>query len=330
MNPPLPINLSDVQDAAARLDGHVVRTPLLQSPALDAHCAGKVLIKPEVLQHTGSFKFRGALNKLLSLTEQQRACGVLAFSSGNHAQGVACAAQRLGIEATIVMPADAPRIKIQRTREYGARVVLYDRFKDDREAIALGLAGESGAVTIHPFDDPLVMAGQGTAGLEICEQAPAGAIDLLLSPCGGGGLIAGIGTALRAHFPEILIHPVEPIEFNDTARSLAQGLRVGNPPQSRSICDALLSPTPGVLTFAVNRHNRLSGLAVTDEEVKQAIVFAFEHLKLVVEPGGAVALAALLSGKVKLGGRTAAVVLSGGNVDPLSYSQYLSAPTVTA
>lgn len=325
MNQPLPISLSDIQQAAARLAGHVVRTPLLESPALNAHCGGRVLVKPEVLQHTGSFKFRGALNKLLSLNDAQRAAGVLAFSSGNHAQGVACAAQLLGIAATIVMPADAPRIKVQRTREYGARVVLYDRLKDDREAIARALASESGAITIHPFDDPLVMAGQGTAGLEIGEQAPTGTIDLLLSPCGGGGLVAGIGTALLAHSPGLEIHAVEPIAFNDTARSLALGTRVSNPPHSRSICDALLSPTPGVLTFAVNQHNRLSGLAVTDAEVKQAIVFAFEHLKLVVEPGGAVALAALLNGGLKLDGRTAAVVLSGGNVDPQSYADYLNA-----
>jgi threonine dehydratase len=325
MNQPLPLSLSDIHQAAARLAGHVVRTPLLESPALNAHCGGRVLVKPEVLQHTGSFKFRGALNKLLSLNDAQRAAGVLAFSSGNHAQGVARAAQLLGIAATIVMPADAPRIKVQRTREYGARVVLYDRLKDDREAIARALASESGAVTIHPFDDSLVMAGQGTAGLEIGEQAPTGTIDLLLSPCGGGGLIAGIGTALLAYSPELEIHAVEPLAFNDTARSLALGTRVSNPPDSRSICDALLSPTPGALTFAVNQHNRLGGLAVTDAEVKQAIVFAFEHLKLVVEPGGAVALAALLSGRLKLDGRTAAVVLSGGNVDPQSYADYLSA-----
>ena len=323
MDQPLPITLSDIQQAAQRLEGHSVRTPLLESPALNERCGGRVFIKPEVLQRTGSFKFRGAFNKLSSLTAEERQRGVLAFSSGNHAQGVAYAAQLLGVQATIVMPADAPAIKIQRTREYGATVVLYDRYNEDREAIADKLVAESGAVTVKPFDDPLIMAGQGTAGLEITEQAPPGAIDLLLTPCGGGGLIAGVGTALKARYPAIEIYAVEPFEFDDTARSLASGERLSNPAHARSICDALLSPTPGVLTFAVNRLNLAGALGVTDDEAIQAMAFAFEHLKLVVEPGGAVALAALLAGKVDLAGRTAAVVLSGGNVDPRSYAQYL-------
>lgn len=325
MNPPLPISFNDIQLAARRLEGHVVRTPLLESNVLNERCGGRVFIKPEVLQQTGSFKLRGALNKLLSLTEQERQSGVLAFSSGNHAQGVAYAARLLGVQATIVMPADAPAIKIQRTREYGAQVVLYDRLKEDREAIARELAGDSGAVTIKPFDDPYVMAGQGTVGLEICEQLGAVTLDVALAPCGGGGLIAGVGTALKAHFADIQIYAVEPAGFDDTVRSLAEGARVSNPADSRSICDALLSPAPGVLTFAVNLHNGIGAVSVSDAEVRQAVRFAFEHLKLVVEPGGAVALAALLTGKVTLDGRTAAVVLSGGNVDPLSYAQCLEA-----
>ena len=322
MNLPLPISLSDIQQAAERLEGHAVRTPLLECDALNALCGGRVLIKAEVLQRTGSFKFRGAFNKLLSLDSQERQRGVLAFSSGNHAQGVACAARMLGVQATIVMPADAPQIKILRTREYGARVVLYDRYKDDREAIAAQLASESGAITVKPFDDPLIMAGQGTAGLEITQQTDA-PLDLLLTPCGGGGLIAGVGTAVKAYYPSVEIYAVEPLEFDDTARSLALGERVENSPHARSICDALLSPTPGELTFAVNRQLLAGALSVSDADARQAMAFAFEHLKLVVEPGGAVALAALLAGKVRLEGRTAALVLSGGNVDPLDFARYL-------
>lgn len=322
MTLPLPISLSDIQQAAERLEGHAVRTPLLECDALNALCGGRVLIKAEVLQRTGSFKFRGAFNKLLSLDSQERQRGVLAFSSGNHAQGVACAARMLGVQATIVMPADAPQIKILRTREYGARVVLYDRYKDDREAIAAQLASESGAITVKPFDDPLIMAGQGTAGLEITQQTDA-PLDLLLTPCGGGGLIAGVGTAVKAYYPSVEIYAVEPLEFDDTARSLALGERVENSPHARSICDALLSPTPGELTFAVNRQLLAGALSVSDAHARQAMAFAFEHLKLVVEPGGAVALAALLAGKVRLEGRTAALVLSGGNVDPLDFARYL-------
>ena len=322
MTLPLPISLSDIQQAAERLEGHAVRTPLLECDALNALCGGRVLIKAEVLQRTGSFKFRGAFNKLLSLDSQERQRGVLAFSSGNHAQGVACAARMLGVQATIVMPADAPQIKILRTREYGARVVLYDRYKDDREAIAAQLASESGAITVKPFDDPLIMAGQGTAGLEITQQTDA-PLDLLLTPCGGGGLIAGVGTAVKAYYPSVEIYAVEPLEFDDTARSLALGERVENSPHARSICDALLSPTPGELTFAVNRQLLAGALSVSDADARQAMAFAFEHLKLVVEPGGAVALAALLAGKVRLEGRTAALVLSGGNVDPLDFARYL-------
>jgi threonine dehydratase len=319
------VTLADIELAAQRLDGHAVRTPLLESAALNERCDGRVLIKPEVLQLTGSFKFRGAFNKLSSLSLEQRQRGVLAFSSGNHAQGVAYAARLLKIQATILMPADAPRIKIQRTREYGARVVLFDRYTEDREAIAAQLASASGAVTVKPFDDPLIMAGQGTAGLEIVEQADQAPIDVLLAPCAGGGLIAGLGTALKAYYPDVHVYAVEPRDFDDTARSLAEGERVSNSSEARSICDALLSPMPGELTFAVNRRQLSGALGVSDDEARQAMAFAFEHLKLVVEPGGAVALAALLSGKLALGGRTAAVVLSGGNVDPLSFAQMLQA-----
>jgi threonine dehydratase len=319
------VTLADIELAAQRLDGHAIRTPLLESAVLNERCGARVLIKPEVLQLTGSFKFRGAFNKLSSLTLEQRQRGVLAFSSGNHAQGVAYAARLLGLQATILMPADAPQIKIQRTREYGARVVLFDRYTEDREAIATRLASESGAVTVKPFDDPLIMAGQGTAGLEIVQQAGEQRIDVLLSPCGGGGLIAGLGAALKAHHPDIEVYAVEPRDFDDTARSLAQGVRVGNPSEARSICDSLLSPMPGELTFAVNSRQLTGALGVSDDEARQAMAFAFEHLKLVVEPGGAVALAALLSGKLALEGRTAAVVLSGGNVDPHSFAQILQA-----
>jgi threonine dehydratase len=323
---PLP-SIAEIRAAAARLAAVAVRTPLLRSPALDRLAGGTVLIKPETLQRTGSFKFRGAYNKISRLTADARARGVVAFSSGNHAQGVAAAAQLMGAPATIVMPSDAPAIKIENTRGYGATVVLYDRHGQDREAMARDIAGRTGATLVPPYDDPDIIAGQGTVGLELMEQAEALGLkpDLALAPCSGGGLMAGIATAVKALSPATLLMTAEPEGFEDMARSLASGRRERNEPGRRSLCDALMSPTPGVLTFRINRELASGGVAASDAEVQRAMAFAFRELKLVVEPGGAVPLAALLAGKVEAAGRTVALVLSGGNVDRAVFCAALDA-----
>jgi len=309
--------LADVRAAAARLAGHARRTPLLAGTPLDELAGGRVLLKLETLQHTGSFKFRGAYNRLAQLDAAQRAAGVVAFSSGNHAQGVAAAARLLGIRATIVMPADAPRVKMLNTLALGAEVIEYDRLRESREAIAARLAAERGAVLVPSFDDPHVIAGQGTAGLEIVEQAAeAGvALDDVLVCASGGGLVAGIALAVQGLSPATRVWTVEPEGHDDHRRSLAAGRRVANDPGTRSFCDALLAPEPGVLTFEINRRRLAGGLAVSDAEVRAAIAYAARTLKLVVEPGGAVALAAVLCGRFAAHGRSVAVVLSGGNID---------------
>jgi threonine dehydratase len=320
------LSLQDIRAAASRIAPYTVRTPLLTSPALDAACVARVLIKPEVLQRTGSFKMRGAMSRLSLLTVEERNRGVVAFSSGNHAQAVAYAARLLDAPAVIVMPADAPALKIANTRGYGAEVVLYDRYTEDREAIGRSLASERGLTLVPPFDDPHVMAGQGTAGLEIAEDAAAMylKIDAALICCSGGGLAAGMATALTALHPGIQVYAVEPDGFDDTARSLKAGERVANMAGAKSICDALLVDRPGELTFAVNRKLLAGAVSVSDAEVRAAMRFAFEHLKLVVEPGGTAALAALLAGKVEAKGKTVAVILSGGNVDPAQFAAALA------
>ena len=315
---------ADVVVAAERLRGVAVCTPLLESEALNALVGGRVLLKAEPLQHTGSFKFRGAYNAI----SQTDAPAVVAYSSGNHAQGVARAARLLGRRATIVMPADAPAIKLESTRAQGAEVRLYDRQGESREAIGAEIATRSGAALIRPYDDPRIIAGQGTAGLEIAEQARGlGAIpDAALIPCGGGGLIAGCSLALAELCPGIEIRAVEPADFDDTRRSLAAGARLANPQGRHSICDALLVPSPGELTFELNSRLLAGGLAVGDADVRRAMAVAFRHLKLVVEPGGAVALAAVLAGAFDARGRTVAVLLSGGNVDPATFARALLEP----
>jgi threonine dehydratase len=317
---PLP-ELADVEAAALRLRGIVRRTPVLESDALNALAGGRLLCKAECLQHTGSFKLRGAYNAISQLGGQP----VVAFSSGNHAQGVAAAARMLGVPATIVMPADAPAVKLTNTRALGAEVRLYDREREVREEIAAEIAERTGAALVRSYDDPQIIAGQGTVGLEAVEQLreQGTVVDAVLVPCGGGGLIAGCSLALAAAFPEASICSVEPEGFDDTARSLAAGERVANAPGARSLCDALLAPTPGELTFALNRRLLTGGLMVTDAEVRRAMTAAFGHLKVVVEPGGAVALAAALSGRFDVRGRTVLVVLSGGNVDPAMYAEIL-------
>ena len=325
-SPPRLPTAADVDAAAARLAGVALRTPLISSPVLDARTGGHVLLKAETLQRTGSFKFRGAYNKLCSLAPGRRAAGVVAFSSGNHAQGVAAAAGILGMPATIVMPRDAPQPKRDRTRALGAEIVLYDREHEDREAIARGIAAGRGAVVVPPYDDAFVIAGQGTTGREIAEDIMSlgRPLDAVVVNASGGGLAAGVALAVKARVPSARIYTAEPAGFDDHARSFRSGRRERNAALTGTMCDALMSQTPGELTFAVNRTLIEGGLAATDAEVAAAVAFAFHELKLVVEPGGAVGLAALLAGRLDVAGKTVAVVLSGGNVDPALFARLVA------
>ena len=319
----MPPTFADIQDAAARLAGHAVETPLLRCDALDAATGGRVFVKAEVLQRTGSFKFRGAYNRISRLTAAELEAGVVAFSSGNHAQGVAAAAGLVGCAAVIVMPADAPAIKVDATRELGAEVVFYDRFTESREAIAGRIAAERGAVLVPSFDDPHVIAGQGTVGLETAAQLVAlgRQADALVCPASGGGLMAGVALAFEALSPATRLYTAEPEGFDDHAHSLAAGRPVANAPGARSLQDALLAPAPGELTFAINGARLAGGFAVSDDAALAAMAFAFRHLKLVLEPGGAAGLAAVLNGALDLRGGVAVVIASGGNVDPALYAR---------
>jgi threonine dehydratase len=316
----------DIEAARRRIAGEAVVTPLLEFPVLNRAVGGRALVKPECLQRTGSFKFRGAWNRVSQLADAQLKGGVVAFSSGNHAQGVAAAAKLRGMPAVIVMPADTPMIKQANTRGYGAEVKLYDRATQSREEIAGRIARERGAALVPPFDHPQIIAGQGTAGAEIAEQASAkdARLDIMLCGASGGGLLAGVALALAELSPATRVYSVEPEGFDDHRRSLASGRRERNPSPVGSICDALLSPEPGEITFAMNAGRLAGGLAVSEAEVKAAMRFAFAQLKLVVEPGGAVSLAALLSGKIDCRGKTVGVMLSGGNVDPAVYAAILA------
>jgi threonine dehydratase len=320
------IDFRDVLGAAERLHGQAVRTPLLRSDALDAATGGHLWLKPESLQRTGSFKFRGAYNRLAALSPAERAAGVVAFSSGNHAQGVAAAAQVLGMQATIVMPSDAPKLKVENTKGFGADVVLYDRATESREAIAAAIAADRGGTVVPSFDDPYIIAGQGTAGLEMAQDCQALGIapDLFLCCTGGGGLVAGCTVALREQFPSIGIRTVEPTDYDDAARSLAGGRRVGIAGYPTTVCDALQTPMVGALTFPILQAAGAQGVGVSDAQALAAMAFAFRHLKLVLEPGGAVALAAALSGTVALQGKTALIMLSGGNVDAATFERCLA------
>lgn len=306
-----------IEAAAGRLAGHVRRTPLLSSPFLDEIAGRRVLVKPECLQHTGSFKFRGGWSAVSALDPETRARGVIAFSSGNHAQGVANAAKLHGVPAVIIMPSDAPKMKIDNTRALGAEVVLYDRANEDRDALGAKLAAERGLTLIKPFDEPLVIAGQGTTGLEIAEQATAEGVTRadVLVPCGGGGLTAGIALALEAHAPGLRVRPSEPEGFDDTARSLVSGKIERNARLSGSLCDAIITPQPGEITFPINKRLCGPGLVVSEEEALHAMALAFARLKIVIEPGGAVALAAALFHPEQLAGDAVIAVASGGNVD---------------
>lgn len=319
-------DITMIDAAAARLQGHARRTPLLSSPFLDDIAGRRVLVKAECLQHTGSFKFRGAWSAVSALQPAQRAKGVIAYSSGNHAQGVALAARQHGIPSVIVMPEDAPRVKTLNTRALGAEVVLYDRATEDRDAIGAALAAERGLTLIKPFDEPLVIAGQGTTGLEIAEQAREEGVETaeVLVCCGGGGLTAGIALALAARAPGLRARPVEPAGFDDTARSLAAGRRLRNAALTGSVCDAIITPEPGEITFPILQRLCGPGLVVTDDEALHAMVLAFTRLRLVLEPGGAVALAAALFRPDALSGPAVIAVASGGNVDADLFRDALS------
>jgi threonine dehydratase len=316
----------DVLAARKRLGSLSCLTPLIEHPVLNAAAGARVFLKAENLQRVGAFKFRGAYNKIAQVNEARFPGGVVACSSGNHAQGVAAAATLRGLKSVIVMPADAPRLKIERTQAFGGEVVMYNRVTEDRDAIAREICEKRNAAYVHPFDDPDVIAGQGTVGLEMMEQAATlGAIpDIVMVGASGGGLIGGISLAVKEKSPSTEIWSVEPAGFDDLARSLQMGTRERNAALSGSICDALLAVTPGELTFEMAKKHLAGGLSVTDEEAKAAVRFAFRELKLVVEPGGAVSLAAILARKLPIEGKTVAAVLSGGNVDPSLFSEIIA------
>ena len=309
------MNIEQIKAAARRLSGNAVRTPLLNAPLLDAKAGRRIFVKAECLQKTGSFKYRGARSAISALAPEARARGILAYSSGNHAQGIACAAREMGAKATIVMPKDAPAMKIENTRTYGGEVVLYDRETESRESIGESLENERGLTLIKPFDNADVIAGQGTCGLEIAEQAKKLGVSnaRVLVCCGGGGLTSGIALALAAHAPEMTVHPVEPEGFDDVARSLALGSVQSNMRNSGSLCDAILTPSPGQLTFPIISARCGRGYVVTDTQALQAMAAAYRYLKVILEPGGAVALAAAMSLEEETS--DVIVVASGGNVD---------------
>jgi threonine dehydratase len=322
------VSLADIERAAVGLQDLAVRTPLLSNPVLDEMLGGRILLKAETLQRTGSFKFRGAWNRMLLIPQARRANGVVAVSAGNHALGVAAAGRLLGIPATIVIPIDAPRIKIDEARRLGADVRLYDRNTEDRESIANEIADGRGATLVPPYDDRAVIAGQGTVGLEMAQDARqlGATFDDVLVCCGGGGLAAGVSTAMQGRSAVTKVWSVEPEDCDDTRQSLLAGHRVSPRGNQRSICDVLVTPQPGELTFTVNQRRLAGGLAVTDEEVRSALQFAVRTLRLVVEPGGCAALAALLSRKIESKGRTVGVVLTGGNIAPDRLIELLSTP----
>ncbi len=319
------VSIADIRAAAARMEGVVRRTPLLESEFVNEIAGRRVLVKAECLQRTGSFKFRGGWSRLSAMSAEERKRGVLAYSSGNHAQGVALAATMHGVRAVIIMPSDAPAMKVANTRAYGAEVVLYDRLHENREAIGSKLAAEHELVLVKPYDDAFVIAGQGTSGLEVAEQAAeagVGTADVLVC-CGGGGLSSGVALALEAEAPGLRVRPAEPENFDDTARSLAEGKRVENLTPGGSICDAIVTPAPGELTFPILSRLAGPGLAVSDKEALRAMAIAFARLKIVVEPGGAVALAAAMFRPDAFEGDAVIAFATGGNVDPEVYRRAL-------
>lgn len=312
------MNIDMIRAAAQRLAGHARHTPILTSPFLDEIAGRRVFVKPECLQHTGSFKFRGGWSAVSALSDAARKAGVIAFSSGNHAQGVALAARSHGAPAVIIMPADAPAVKIANTRALGAEVVLYDRATEDRDAIGARLSRERGLTLIKPYDEPQVIAGQGTCGLEIAQDMTTlGVTDADVAVCcGGGGLTSGIALALAADAPGLRARPVEPEGFDDVTRSLAAGRILRNERLSGSLCDAIITPQPGDLTFPIMQALCGPGVVVTENEALRAVGLAFDRLKIVLEPGGAVALAAALFHADAFSGDAVVAVATGGNVDP--------------
>lgn len=321
----LQIDIATIEAAANRIRPHIFKTPLLESPRLNDFLGFRLLIKAEALQHTGSFKLRGATNAVWSLGDEVR--HVVAFSSGNHAQGVARAVTTRGINATIIMPADTPATKIEGTKAYGAEVVTYDRYSESREDIGDALSQKLNADLIKPYDDVRVIAGQGTVGMEIAHQAATMGIvpDALLCCCGGGGLIAGTSIALHAHFPDTKIWCAEPEFYDDTKRSLESGELQRAQTEKTSICDAIVTPEPGVLTFPINRTHLSGGAVVSDEHVLKTVATLFKHLKIIVEPGGAVAVAAALTGQIPKDAQTIVAVASGGNIDADMFKRALDA-----
>jgi threonine dehydratase len=321
------ITAADIETAAGRILGVAVRTPLIRSPLLDERVGASVYLKAEILQRMGSFKFRGAYNRCATIPSEGRRAGVVAYSSGNHAQGVAAAAKLLGMPAVIVMPSDAPRPKRDRTAELGAEVVLYDRNTEDRAAIAQKIADRRGAIVVPPFDDPMVIAGQGTVGREIVEDLSALGLkpDVVVVGASGGGLAAGIALAIKSVVPSADFYTAEPDGFDDMARSFASGHRERNARLSGTICDSLMSNMPGELTFPITQRLIGKGVTASDGEVEAAVAFAWRELKLVVEPGGAIGLAALLAGRPNVKGKVVVAILSGGNVDPDVFSRIIAA-----
>lgn len=320
------ITFGDIQDAAARIASHAVKTPLLEAPLLNQMIGGRVLVKAECLQRTGAFKFRGAINRMLQLSKDELKRGVVAYSSGNHAQAISHAAHLAGTSAVIVMPKDAPEIKVANTRAYGGEIVFYDRYSEDRAEVGARLAEERGLVLVPPYDDIHVLAGQGTLGIEVVGQSRelGASLDAFLVPCSGGGLTAGSSLALEQLSPDTKIYGVEPEDFDDTKRSIAADDYLSNAPEARGICDALQTETPGNLTFPINKRLLTDVLTVSDDEVLEAMAVAHNLLKITVEPGGAVALAALLSGRIDAKDKTVCVVCSGGNVDPAVFQRALA------
>jgi len=321
-----PPEFADVEAAAARIAPHAFETPLIENAALNAKLGGRVFLKLESLQRTGSFKFRGACNRIALIPQNERAGGVVAFSSGNHAQGVAAAAALFDIRALIVMPRDAPRAKIEGTKALGAEIVYYDRVTDDREAIAARFCKERGATLVRPFDDAGIVAGQGTIGLEIARQAASrGAkLDAVLVPCSGGGVVSGIALALSGTSPGTTAISIEPERFDGMRRSLAAGKRTVAPGGALSMADALMAPVPGRVPFALAKKLMKLGLTVNDDELARAVACAARQLKLIIEPGGSAGLAALLGERYDVHGKTVGVVLTGGNCDFKTVADCLS------
>jgi len=317
---------ADILDAATRLAGQAIETPLVRSDWLDDRLGAKLFVKAECLQRTGSFKFRGAFNRISRLSDAEKARGIVAYSSGNHAQGVAAAARLSGTHAKILMPSDAPRSKVDGVEFWGGEVVPFDRATESREAMGAAICEAEGRILVPPYEDPRIIAGQGTAGLEAANQLQAlgERPDLVVCCAGGGGLIAGVGLAMRHTFPDIEIWAAEPVGFDDHKRSLASGKRETNDRLTGSICDAIITPTPGALTWALNSTQLTGGAAISDDEALDAMVAAWRHLKIVVEPGGVAALAAVLSGKIDIAGKTVCVLATGGNVDAAVFQKALA------